>query len=192
MNVLKPFDDCFLSNEDAIRDLEDCVGLDDIVNVNGFEVVRGDYDAVHAVIPNYDFGYFFDYSRLGFAEKRVDYLRLSDLGIGSFSEEVGRLTELRILYLSHNNLSVLPPEIGMLTKLEKLYLHYNKLNSLPFEIGKLTGLQALYLQFNQLTSLPSELCDLSNLNVLYVNNNPLSDYSVVNKLSEKGVKVVLR
>jgi len=170
MNVLKPFDDCFLSNEDAIRDLEDYEpSIDDIVTVNGIEVIRNDYDAVNAVIPeSYDFERLIGADRIKFSEKRVSYLSLSEMGLECLSGEIGRLNKLKQLFLYGNNLSVLPSEIGLLTELKKLYLSDNNLSVLP-----------------------QELCDLSNLNYFYVHKNPLSDYSILDKLKEKGVEVRL-
>jgi len=70
-------------------------------------------------------------------------------------------------------------------------LYGNNLSVLPSEIGLLTELKKLYLSDNNLSVLPQELCDLSNLNYFYVHKNPLSDYSILDKLKEKGVEVRL-
>jgi len=217
MNVLKPFDDCFLSNEDAIRDLEDYVvvsdvDLDDIVTVNGIEVVRSDYEAVNNLVPGYSFGKMVGESRILFSEKRVSYLSLSEMGLESLSGEIGKLSGLKTLVLYNNELSVLPAEVGTLTRLEDLdlihnslsvlpvefgnlinleylVLGYNDLSVLPVEIGSLAELRELYLSNNSLSVLPEELCGLPNLKTLYVDNNPLSNHSIVDKLEAKGVEV---
>ena len=84
---------------------------------------------------------------------RVVKLSLEDFGLtGAVPAEVGRLSALRELHLSHNQLTSLPAEIGQLTALTKLDLGYNQLTSLPAEIGQLTSLTVLDLDGNQLTS----------------------------------------
>jgi len=172
MNVLKPFDLGITSNEDAIRDLEDRtegiepVDLGDIVNVNGIEVVRSDYDAVNAVIPGYGFEKMVEESIVILSEKRVSYLDLYEMGLECLSGEIGRLDGLGDLSLSCNSLSALPSEIGNLVELKRLYLNDNNLSVLPVEFY-----------------------GLPNLEELWVNGNPLSDYSVVDKLEAKGVEV---
>ena len=67
-----------------------------------------------------------------------------DFGLtGAVPAEVGRLSALRELHLSHNQLTSLPAEIGQLTALTKLDLGYNQLTSLPAEVGQLTSLTVL-------------------------------------------------
>jgi Leucine-rich repeat (LRR) protein len=51
--------------------------------------------------------------------------------------EIGNLTSLTSLRLTHNQLTALPPEIGNLTNLYNLDLHPNKLTTLPSEMQKL-------------------------------------------------------
>jgi len=195
MNVLKPFDLGITSNEDAIRDLEDRtegiepVDLGDIVNVNGIEVVRNDYDALNAIIPDYGFERLVENSRVDISEKRVSYIGLCLMGLGSLSSEIGRLDRVEVLDLQDNKLSVLPVEFGNLINLNHLDLADNELSVLPVEIGNLAELVELNLYDNKLSFLPSELCDLANLKALGIEENPLSDYSVVDKLRKKGVEV---
>jgi len=167
MNVLKPFDVDITSNEDAIRDLEDYNPLEDIVTGEGYEVVRSDYDVVNALVPGYSFEKIVGESRIKFSEKRVSYLDLSHMSLDNLSGEIGKLDGLEKLYLAVNILSVLPDEIGNLVELRRLYLGYNSLSVLPVE-----------------------LCGLPNLGYLNVTHNSLSDYSVVDKLKEKGVEVL--
>jgi len=191
MNVLKPFDDCFLSNEDAIRDLEDYEpSIDDIVTVNGIEVIRNDYDVVNAFVPGYSFEKMVEESRVEFSEKRVSYLGLNSMGLECLSGEIGRLDGLEYLSVESNGLSVLPAEIGNLVELRGLYLGGNGVSVLPVEIGNLIKLRYLDLSCNALSVLPEELCALPNLERLEVWKNPLSDYSVIDKLKEKGVEIL--
>jgi len=72
-----------------------------------------------------------------------------------------------------NKLVVLPPEIGLLTNLEFLNLSHNKINNLPPEIGQLKNLQSLYLDKNRLSKLPVEIRSLANLKYLDLRDNPL-------------------
>jgi len=194
MNVLKPFDIGITSNEDAIRDLEDLpvvepIDLDDIINVNGRQVVRSDYDAVNAVIPKgYSFAKLAEERKIFFNENRVSYLALYEMGLECLSSEIEKLSGLRNLVLYNNKLSFLP-EIGSLVELKYLYLQDNELSVLPVEIGNLVKLECLDLHDNCLSVLPEELCDLPNLKWIWVYDNPFSDYAVVEKLRDKGVEV---
>ena len=62
------------------------------------------------------------------------------------------------LDLAGNELTELPPEIGRLTNLQILYLSYNQLNTLPVEIGNLySRLTEFRLNNNPLESLPPEI-----------------------------------
>ena len=49
----------------------------------------------------------------------------------------------------------LPAEVGRLSALRKLRLSHNKLTSLPAQIGQLTSLERLNLSSNQLTTVPA-------------------------------------
>jgi leucine-rich repeat protein SHOC2 len=107
---------------------------------------------------------------------RVVKLVLQNFGLtGAVPAEIGRLSALRQLDLTHNQLTSLPAEIGQLTSLEGLYLVGNELTSLPVEIGQLTSLTRLNLGDNQLTSLPAEIGQLTSLrDWLYLGNNELT------------------
>jgi len=130
MNVLKPFDLGITSNEDAIRDLEDYESsIDDIVNVNGIEVVRSDYDVLNGLVPGYSFGRIVEESRILFTDKRVSHLDLYEMGLGSLSSEIGKLDRLEELNLGFNKLSVLPEELCDLPNLEALYVDDNPLSN---------------------------------------------------------------
>ena len=60
-----------------------------------------------------------------------------------------------------------PAEVGRLSALRKLSLSYNQLTSVPAEIGQLTSLERLYLGINnQLTSLPAAIRE-RNPSILY-------------------------
>jgi Leucine-rich repeat (LRR) protein len=108
------------------------------------------------------------------ATGRVVNFRLNDCQLTNLPPEIGQLTALETLQLSHNQLTSIPPEIGQLTALELLHLEYNQLTSLPAEIGQLTALTGLYLDGNQLTIFPPEIFQLSALSSLHLSNNQLT------------------
>ncbi|MEN3942517.1 COR domain-containing protein [Prosthecobacter sp. SYSU 5D2] len=95
--------------------------------------------------------------------KNGTVLNLGGLGLTALPPEIGQLTSLTELELSHNQLTSLPPEIGLLNSLRQLDLDNNQLSSLPPEIGLLTSLTWLFLSYNPLTRLPPELCRLRSL-----------------------------
>ena len=109
---------------------------------------------------------------------RVHEVLLRDRGlIGTFSPELGALTELRVLNLSGNDLAgPIPPELGNLTKLVQLDLRGNDLRGpIPSELGNLTELSYLDLSSNPLGgSIPPELGSLSALRRLKLGGNSLT------------------
>ena len=57
------------------------------------------------------------------------------------------------------------------TNLKRLYLSHNELTSLPRGLGNLVNLITLDLYGNKLTSIPRELCNLVNMIYLSLKNN---------------------
>jgi leucine-rich repeat protein SHOC2 len=106
---------------------------------------------------------------------RVVNLMLEDYSLtGAVPAEIGRLSALRVLILSVNELTSLPAEIGQLTSLEWLSLYGNELTSVPAEIGQLTSLRQLDLNDNELTSVPAEIGQLTSLRELDLSGNELT------------------
>ena len=96
---------------------------------------------------------------------------------GFIPPELGRMTELTVLNLAHNELTgPVPAELGALSKLTQLSLNDNELTgAIPFELGRLANLTNLYLDDNALSgAIPAELGQLVNLTRLHLNNNGLS------------------
>ncbi|CAO3616012.1 unnamed protein product [Cunninghamella echinulata] len=81
---------------------------------------------------------------------------------------------LRIISLSHHNLSYISSNIGLINTLRKLDLSNNKLMSLPESIGYLQSLESLYLGHNQLNSLPETIGYLTQLVELDISHNHLT------------------
>lgn len=67
----------------------------------------------------------------------------------------------------------LPPEIGCLTCLEYLDLSHNKMKNLPSQIANLSALRTLKVSNNKLVQLPSTLSSLQKLENLDLSNNRL-------------------
>jgi len=116
-----------------------------------------------------------DWEGVTIENSRVVNLMLEDYSLtGAVPAEIGRLSALRVLILSVNELTSLPAEIGQLTSLEWLSLYGNELTSVPAEIGRLTSLRQLDLNDNQLTSVPAEIGQLTSLTRLSLYANKLT------------------
>ena len=112
------------------------------------------------------------------ATGQVTSLRLRENELtGGIPPELGRLANLRQLWLGRNQLTGnIPPELGDLANLESLDLRQNRLRGpIPPELGSLKRLWSLVLENNELSgAIPSELGALANLEVLSLSNNQLS------------------
>ena len=85
------------------------------------------------------------------------------------------ISNLKVLNLNGNQLSVLPSAIENLTNLTSLSLARNQLTDLPREMSNLPHLEALDLTSNQISAIPEVILALSGLNVLVLGDNPI-DY----------------
>lgn len=102
----------------------------------------------------------------------IRVLSLTENLITTIPPEISRLTDMTQMRLFGNKLSSIPAEIGKLKGLKILWLGNNKLQSVPLELGKLTGLEALSLDQNLLELLPITLGRLTNVKDLRLDNNP--------------------
>ncbi len=93
--------------------------------------------------------------------------------LATLPKEIGKLSKLRELELSNNQLEVIPSEIALLKLLEGLWLSNNKLRSVPFMLCELKNLKWLGLSFNDFKESPRELSALSNLKALSLSGNRL-------------------
>ena len=96
---------------------------------------------------------------------------------GTIPPELGRLSELQVLYLHRNNLTgEVPGTLNSLSKLRLLYLYDNGLTGISDELGPgITELRRLFAQRNDLTGeIPSGLGSMINLDWLTLYSNQLT------------------
>ncbi|XP_058724247.1 uncharacterized protein LOC131595793 [Vicia villosa] len=102
------------------------------------------------------------------ALQNLEILSLCESSMIDLPSEIGRLTQLRMLDLSHSGIEVVPPNIiSNLTKLEELYMgntsiNWKDVNSTDVnasiaELRKLPNLTALELQIRETWMLPRDL-----------------------------------
>ncbi|KAM3266996.1 hypothetical protein P3L10_003991 [Capsicum annuum] len=87
--------------------------------------------------------------------------------------EIGRMTQLNVLDLSHNLLvGGIPPQLANLKVLVDLNLSHNGLSGhIPEELESMTGLQDVFLSYNELEELAytmkvTQMCDVYSFGVL--------------------------
>ncbi len=101
---------------------------------------------------------------------RVTELSLIEKGLtGTIPADMGSLSHLEILDLTHNDLTgEMPAELGSLDNLRELHLPYNRLTGvIPAELGNLSNLRFLILAWNDLGGeIPPALGELSSLEIL--------------------------
>ncbi len=84
---------------------------------------------------------------------------------------------IKILNVSDNAITEIPPAIGSLTKLEMLFLGHNHIHSVDFDIQKATHLKWIELEDNKLSSIPEGVYHLSRLGKLFIDTNNISEIS---------------
>eukprot|EP00854_Cymbomonas_tetramitiformis_P007563 gene7563-9009_t len=125
---------------------------------------------------------------------RLRSLALSHVAIGTaLPSDLGRLRELTRFFLSSAKLTgTLPTELGLLTSLGALWLGNNTLSGrIPTELGNLTHLQQMWLQTNRLEgSIPSEWGQLTRLASVGLHDNSLGGTIPVEMCNLARVQVV--
>ena len=115
---------------------------------------------------------------LGGSPARVHEVNLRARGLtGRIPSDIGRLTELRALYVGVNLLGgTIPPAVGNLTKLQALGAQMNLLSGeIPSEFGNLSQLMYLNLNDNLIQgNIPSDLGRLERLQGLWLGGNRLA------------------
>ncbi len=98
------------------------------------------------------------------------------------SDICAALNDLEELNLMSNDLTYLPENISALSNLRKLNLSKNKISDLPMGLFALPALQELRLDHNLLTEFPGQVGDLSVLSTLTFSNNNIHKLPI--RLSE--------
>ncbi|MFX0100656.1 MAG: tetratricopeptide repeat protein [Candidatus Hodarchaeota archaeon] len=152
---------------EAITDIEkvagrlECLPIDDMPEVeSNVTYGQGSADRIKR-------GFFLEKGKI--VGLGITYPKISKL-----PDNLGNLSNIRILCLNSLGLKTLPDSIGELTALEGLYLDYNRLATLPKTIGKCIKLKEIYIRSNLVKILPDEIGDLENLSKIMLNNNPLT------------------
>ncbi|MCP4443451.1 MAG: hypothetical protein GY810_31495 [Aureispira sp.] len=87
--------------------------------------------------------------------------------ITSIPNEIGLLTNLRMLEVSREYLTDISENISYLSKLEELNLNHNTLTELPETLDELTKLRHLDIMGNRLSQFPAIVLELPKLNELF-------------------------
>ena len=87
-------------------------------------------------------------------------------------EIICKLTKLRSLYLTSNELEYIPAVIENLTALERLIVPNNRVSKVPKEVCMLPRLRWLYLHGNRITTLPwKSMREMKSLQSLTLQDN---------------------
>ncbi|AMP21308.1 hypothetical protein AZF37_09270 [endosymbiont 'TC1' of Trimyema compressum] len=95
--------------------------------------------------------------------------------MSSLPSTIGTWSNLTIISVSNNSLTVLPDSIRNLTKLRLLNLSYNRLTTLPDFIGDLVNLEHLDFSDNQIGSIPVSFNNLVKWKLL------IGDYDMLDQ-----------
>lgn len=106
----------------------------------------------------------------------LKWLHLSHNNIKHIPNNIKHIKGLEVLALNHNEIVEIPEAIGELEKLIWLILNNNNIRKLPKTIGKLQLLEELRLDVNELTLLPSSIGKLKSLKKLHLGNNRFDNF----------------
>ncbi|WP_293334119.1 COR domain-containing protein [Microcoleus sp. CAWBG58] len=101
-------------------------------------------------------------------------LDLAGLELKELPTEIAQLSNLTLLVLHSNQITVIPEAIGQLSNLTGLDLHSNQITVIPEAIGQLSNLTWLDLRDNQITVIPEAIGQLSNLTGLDLSDNQIT------------------
>ena len=134
------------------------------INFNWSTIYYYHFKRYKSIIVDYDL-----YNTFLSIEKLKDKINI----LRKFSaEEIYSFTRLD---LARKNIEIIPPEIGKLINLRILYLGNNQIRIIPLEIGNLINLEIFALNDNSITSLPFEISKLIDLVSLSLKSNPINE-----------------
>lgn len=125
----------------------------------------------------------------------LDFLNLQYNHLRDIPQEIGNITTLKDLNVSHNKLSHnasfsslrnlknlnslwltenaltrLPEELFTLTQLKNLYIEHNELEEIPLKITKMKSVWVLHAGHNNFKSLPAAFTQMPSMILLHINN----------------------
>ena len=86
------------------------------------------------------------------------------------------------LYVGRNQLTFVSNNIDKLSRLRILCVSFNQLSNLPNSVCNIIDLGNLFVSGNQINSLPDDLIDLKKLTQIHLNENPITDFSILQNL----------
>lgn len=89
------------------------------------------------------------------------------------------------LTLSNNQITSIPDDIGRFTNLQILYMKQNLITLLPNGLFYLSNLQSLDLSCNKISYIPNQITRLNNLHTLSIYDNPTKYYFDIVSLCSK-------
>lgn len=106
--------------------------------------------------------------------KSLNTLNLSRNRLKSLPSSICKLTRLRRLYISYNEIDFdgIPSGIGKLSNMEVFIASNNNLEMIPEGVVRCGRLKKLNLSHNRLITLPDAIHLLNDLEVLDLSNNP--------------------
>jgi len=106
-------------------------------------------------------------------------LRVSSMRLTSVPKNALKLSQLRVLIVSNNNITTLTPaETAAFPKLEVIDLTGNPLTSLPSSVGSLSQMKELRLSQTKLTALPAEISQMNMLEIIDIRNTEIEEYNI--------------
>ncbi|XP_041050411.1 volume-regulated anion channel subunit LRRC8D-like [Carcharodon carcharias] len=105
--------------------------------------------------------------------------------IKTIPSTINSIKKLEYLYLSNNQIEVLPKALFTIDKLHYLDIHSNNISVIPIDVGNLKNLYYLDLGYNKIETLPDQLFKCIKLMTLKLSNNLISSVSgKIAKLSQ--------
>lgn len=101
------------------------------------------------------------------------YINRSFNQLTEIPQEIGHLSQLECLLLSHNKITSIPDTICHLSQLIELNVSHNHIQQLTPFVGHLRSLQTLHLEHNEIKELTVCIDTLQNLNTLDLSHNPI-------------------
>lgn len=123
---------------------------------------------------------------------RLSRLILIGIEIKRLPESIGKLSSLRVLSLTNNNLDILPQSFCNLKNLEKLYIDSNPIIHLPSRIGDLKKLILFDLRKTHIQILPDSFKDLTSLSKFWFYSDILTSIPPVICRTQNLKELIIR